>query len=77
MDLTIKEVVEKLIGNINPIGDTTQDTIRFGNLKNTCDLVDELISDIAHVANRKSSEEYSVKKAAEYASKRIKSFSDI
>lgn len=76
MDLTIKEVVEKLIGNINPIGDTTQDEIRFGHLKNTCDLVDELISDIADVANRKS-DEFSVKKAAEYASKRIKCFSDI
>lgn len=68
-DEILYEVVKKLIGNINPAGDASMDDERFENLKLVCSLVDKLLSNIDDVAYKnKDSYEFSVKRAAEYAS---------
>lgn len=41
---TVVEIVENLIGKINPVGETNEDEIRFENLKLMCDLTNSLIS---------------------------------
>lgn len=64
-----EEIVSKLIGPINPIGETNTDNERFENLKAMCELVNELITGIDAVAyNHKNAPEYSRKRAAHYAS---------
>ena len=45
---TIYDVVRKLIGQIEPYGDTNIDHERFGNLKIQEELIDYLIDDIAN-----------------------------
>jgi hypothetical protein len=62
-----KEIVMRLIGNITPTGDLCEDEIRFENLKNLCELVNELVTEIDDVAYDKDSCEYSKKKLGEFA----------
>lgn len=66
--MTYTEIVKKLVGNIRPIGESNTDNERFGNLKDMCELVDDLIVEIdsVHYYNR-NSHEASVKRAADYA----------
>ena len=67
--MTNTDVVKKLIGKINPIGETNTDNERFENLKAMCELVNNLIIDIDDMAyQNKDSRKYSVKRASEYAS---------
>ena len=42
--MTNTDVVKKLIGKINPIGETNTDNERFENLKAMCELVNNLIT---------------------------------
>ncbi len=66
--MEIHEIVEKLIGPINPVGETNADDKRFENLKTLCTVVNELVTDIDNVAyHYKDSQEYSVKRAVDYA----------
>ena len=67
--MTNTDVVKKLIGKINPIGEKNTDNERFENLKEMCELVNNLIIDIDDVAyQNKDAREFSVKRASEYAS---------
>jgi hypothetical protein len=67
---TVIEIVENLVGKIVPVGETNEDEIRFENLKVMCDLANSLISKIDDVACKdKDSHEFSVKRAAEYATR--------
>ena len=67
--MTNTDVVKKLIGKINPIGETNTDIERFENLKAMCELVNNLIIDIDDMAyQNKDAREFSVKRASEYAS---------
>lgn len=67
-EFTTKDVVLKLIGNINPAGDASRDGERFENLKEMCDLANSLIKEIEYVALRNTSAyEASVIKARDYA----------
>lgn len=67
--MTNTDVVKKLIGNINPIGETNTDNERFENLKALCELVNNLITDIDDMAYlNKDAREFSVKRASQYAS---------
>ena len=61
------EVVKKLIGPINPIGESHTDEGRFYNLTELVSLLDGLISDIEKVAQNETRTEYSMKKAGEFA----------
>ena len=68
--MTNTDVVKKLIGKINPVGETNTDNERFENLKAMCKLVNNLIIDIDDMAyQNKDAKEFSVKMASEYASK--------
>jgi hypothetical protein len=69
---TIKEIVLKLIGPINPVGATNADTARFENLETLCKVVYDLLVEIDNTAYEyKDRPEASVKKASEYAKKFI------
>ena len=68
--MTIYNIVCKLVGAIDPIGETQTDDRRFENLKTMADLVDKLLFDITRVANNKHARiEYSMKRAGEFADK--------
>ncbi len=62
------EVVKKLLGEINPVGESNTDAKRFENLKTTTELVDKLLFDIGHVAGCKTDQRYSMGKAGKFAS---------
>lgn len=67
--MEIKEIVLKLVGKVNPVGETNTDNERFENLKVLCELVDELVGVIDEVnCKNKDSHEFSRKRAADYAS---------
>lgn len=71
--MTLKEIVLKLTGPIDPVGETNCDNARFENLKAVCELTNQLISAIDDVAYRnKDRGEYSMKRAGEYAAKVLK-----
>lgn len=62
------DVVNKLVGKINPVGKTETDNERFENLKVLCDLTNCLVTAIDQVAyDNKDRYEYSMKRAGEYA----------
>lgn len=66
---TIKQIVEKLVGPIEPLGNSSVDGERFHNLVQMCSLVNHLVGKIDDVNFRnKDSHELSVVKAANYAS---------
>ena len=67
--MDIYEVVVKLTGPIDPIGETQTDAKRYENLKTMCDLVDKLLTDIDAVIPNKNRVEFSMKRAGEYADK--------
>lgn len=69
MELT--EIVNKLIGPIKPLGDSSQDPKRLLNLVKQIELVDDLIDQILQVDGFKGAKEHSVKKAAREASNYI------
>ena len=66
--MTSYDVVKKLIGEINPIGETHEDSRRLENLENMIALVDHLLSDIDAVALNKGKPEFSLNKAGTVAS---------
>lgn len=71
--IDVYEVVKKLTGEINPVGETNTDEKRFENLKVTCNLVAKLLNDISEVEyGYKNSQEFSVKRASDYAGKFLK-----
>lgn len=49
--MELYDVVMKLIGEIEPVGETHEDNHRFENLKNLTELVDRLLGDIQDVAD--------------------------
>jgi hypothetical protein len=66
--MTYTEIIEKLIGKIQPTGDSNRDLERLDNLKQMCELVNNLIVEIDRVyCDNKESKEHSVKIMAEYA----------
>ena len=70
--MELREIVLRLTGPVTPVGETNTDNTRFDNLKTLCSLTNELISVIDSVAyDNRNAYEFSVKRAAEYASKTI------
>jgi hypothetical protein len=67
--MALDDVVRKLVGKVDPVGETSTDDVRFENLKVMCELVGRLLTDIDAVAtNNKNRVEFSMKRAGEYAS---------
>lgn len=68
--MDIHEVVKKLIGPIDPVGETNTDNNRFKNLEAMTELVDALLRDIDVVTvDNLGRPEHSRNKAGEFASK--------
>lgn len=66
--MEIYDVVIKLIGQIDPVGETRADEERYKNLVAMTKLVDRLLSDIDDVAHyNKDRAEFSMKKAGQFA----------
>lgn len=66
--MELKDIVKKLVGNINPVGDSSRDPERLENLKEMCELVQSLVSDIEYIAfSYPSAHEHSIKTARDYA----------
>lgn len=61
------EIIRKLIGAIEPVGESHIDQERFLSLKETCELVDSLVLDIYRVAQEADRHEGSISRAGEYA----------
>lgn len=61
------QIINKLIGPIEPVGETNADVHRYNNLKEQCKLVELLLAQINNVARKKDSHEYSVKRVGDYA----------
>lgn len=67
------DVVRKLIGPVEPVGETRADDERYENLKALTALVDNLICEVRYVTENKSRHEFSMKRAGEHASKFLRS----
>jgi hypothetical protein len=66
--MTHKEIVEKIVGRIDPVGATHIDGERFENLKIMCALVNDLVTEIDAIAYlHKDSYEHSRKQCGQYA----------
>ena len=70
--MEIIDVVRKLVGPVQPIGDSDIDRNRFENLKELTSLVEELVGDIRHIVPDKNREEHSLHRAGEYSFEFIK-----
>lgn len=67
--MKLKEIVNKLVGEINPIGCASRDPERLENLKVMCDLVIDLVQEIQYISRDKDRYESSVKTIGQYADK--------
>ena len=67
MKLELVDFVRKVIGPIYPLGESRVDEIRFRNLEELLDLIDELYMDVVGIAEYDSAHEHSVKKAVTLA----------
>jgi hypothetical protein len=75
--MDLHEVTKKLIGPIDPVGESRVDEIRFENLKVMINLVERLIDEINDVAiDNAGRNEASMKKAGEIARRFIYSIRD-
>lgn len=64
----VLKIINTLIGDINPIGETNIDNARFNNLIVLCNVVEELVTEIDNVHYKnKEYNEFSIKRASEYA----------
>ena len=66
--MEIYDVVKKLTGPIHPIGKAGEDHVRWINLNNTINLVEQLLGDIQSVSETKD-KDISVKEARNQAKK--------
>ncbi len=75
--MTNQDVVNKLIGKIQPIGESHNDEIRFKNLEAMTHLITGLIQDVDRVAyENRDRTEHSMKKAGEFAQKFLDNIKD-
>ena len=72
-----KEIVNKLIGPIQPVGDSNVDRKRLENLKAQIDLVHDLLEEIIEVRKNKSRHESSMKHMGKTADEFIKVISEM
>ena len=62
-----EKIVKKLVGSIDPVGETNIDEERFRNLKEMCALVEGLIGEIYRVTTYADRAEGSMRRAGKYA----------
>ena len=65
--MTYTDIVKKLIGPVSPVGETNQDELRFENLKELCELVENLTQVLVDISDsNKHAHEYSIKRSVDY-----------
>lgn len=67
--MEIYDVVKKLLGPIETVGESNTDEARYRNLEATIVLVDKLLCDIHSVAQDKNCQEFSRARSGERAEK--------
>lgn len=77
VEFTIKDIVQKLLGNIEPIGDTYYDDICYQNLKEVGELYYWLTEQMVLVATHNRKDLYSVSRNAELAGRYCDYASDL
>jgi hypothetical protein len=65
--VTLYKIVTKLIGPIQPMGDSALDSLRLENIKVMTELVSELLADIEHAAKELNRGEDSMVKISKHA----------
>lgn len=70
--MELNDIVLKLIGPVEPIGETYEDNRRYKNLEELIKLVDHLLYNIDVVATGKDRVEYSIKRAGVLADEFLK-----
>ena len=76
MKIELEDMILKLIGSINPIGETNTDNERYENLKEMTELIDSLLGYVAEVYQNKDRHEYSMKRAGEHVEDFFKDIKD-
>lgn len=71
-DIDLVAVVKKLIGSIEPVGESHTDKKRLENLKEMTALIEELMHEVNGVAHNKSRHEDSMKQIGKHADGFIK-----
>lgn len=66
--MELHDVVMRLVGPVNPVGETNTDNERFENLKKLTELTDRLVYVIDEIARSRGSSEYSVARAGKHCS---------
>lgn len=74
--MTNYDVIKKLTGKIEPVGESHTDDKRLENLKETVVIVEQLLNDIYQVAKNESRHEHSMKVAGKYAREYLKAWGD-
>jgi len=70
MTINVYEVVKKLTGEIDPVGETHVDNKRYENLQQLTALTEQLLTDICSIENRyKNNHQYSMKRASEHCAR--------
>jgi len=77
MKLELVDIVRKVIGPIYPLGESHADCIRFRNLEELLDLIDDLKMDVHNIAEYDSRHEASMKKAGVLARSWLEEQNDI
>jgi len=75
--MTNYDVIKKLIGPIQPIGESNTDEIRYKNLQETILVVDKLLADIWNVSGDSERVEASIKKAGKTAKQFLQDIKDL
>lgn len=70
-------LVDKLVGPIEPFGETNEDTKRFEALKTYCEIIDRMLFRVATIKNKdKTAHQASIKRAVAYCNKFIQELKD-
>lgn len=67
--MTLYEIVNKLIGQVKPIGETESDNKSFDNLHQMLELIEQLMKDVADVSSFAKRTEYSMQRSGKLAEK--------
>ena len=74
--MTNYDVITKLVGNINPVGESHIDGQRHENLKEMVELVELLLHDISEVAKNEERYEHSMQLSGKLAREYLKAWAE-
>ena len=75
--MEVIDVVRKLIGKVEPVGETNEDERRLKNLKEMITLMDALMFDLNDVSAYRNRVEYSMKEAGKTAQAAINGYTEL